>query len=360
MRTPVLTLFLVACPSPRSAPPADPVPAEEPVQVAAPEPEPEPEPPPPPPLPVSPQGVTIQPCPDAAVPGMHCVPGGPFTRGIDGEHACDEYEVKWSKDNASPAATVWLSSYYLDETEVTFGAYQACVQAGDCPARLPNYHDFRRDDVPMTGLSWFEARTYCQAQGKRLPTEAEFERAARGPDGALHPWGDEPADCDKAVIMGQAGRGCGTPKRGSHPDKGRPLAVGSRPKQGDFHDLIGNAEEWVADWYQPYAECGEHCLGTDPKGPCAGQDTCAHSETRLVKGGSWYWGPACATGYNRRHHFPKNQPYHHFGFRCAASLDQASALASAGTAGPSQAADSPQAPEIGTPADQGSSTPEVP
>jgi formylglycine-generating enzyme required for sulfatase activity len=254
---------------------------------------------------------------------MICVPGGPFVRGFDGEHSCDEYEVKWSRTNHNPAAEVWLSSYFLDREEVTYAAYQRCVEHGRCPPRVPNYVDFRRAALPMTGVSWFEARAYCEAQGKRLPTEAEFERAARGTEGRLHPWGDEPADCARAVIMDESGRGCGTPKAGSHPEKGRPLDVGSRPAIDGFTDLIGNAEEWVADWYLPYGECGDACLGTDPEGPCAGADTCAASKTRVVKGGSWYWGPACATGANRRHHFPKNSPYHHFGFRCAASLDAA-------------------------------------
>ena len=320
-----IAALLSACPAPR--PPAAPPPAvEEPV--VAPEPVPEP-PPPPPPLPRAPDGTEILPCLDTTVEGMVCVPGGAFTRGVDGEHSCDEYEVKWSRTNHNPAAQVWLSSYFLDASEVTYAAYPVCVEVGDCPARKPNYHDFRRERLPMTGVSWFEARAYCQAQGKRLPTEAEFERATRGTEGALHPWGDAPADCDKAVIMDESGRGCGTPKLGSSPDKGRPLDVGSRPAVGGFTDLIGNAEEWVDDWYLPYEACGDACLGTDPGGPCAGADTCAQSETKLVKGGSWYWGPSCATGANRRHHFPKNSPYHHFGFRCAASLAQAAALVEA-------------------------------
>jgi len=261
---------------------------------------------------------------------MVCLDGGPFIRGLDGEHACDQYEIKWSRDNASPAAEVWVSSFYLDRHEVTYTEYQACVLEGACPPRKPNYLDFRRPDLPMTGLSWYEARDYCRARGKRLPTEAEFEKAARI-GGGLHPWGDAPADCDKAVIMDESGRGCGTPKRGSHPEKGRPLPVGSRPGHDGLYDIIGNAEEWVADWYQPYAACGEACAGVDPAGPCPGQDTCTSSETKLVKGGSWYWPAGCATGANRRHHFPANQPYHHFGFRCAASLDQARALTASGS-----------------------------
>lgn len=324
MRTLLPLVVLTACPTPRAAPPDGSPPVS--AVPAVVEPAPPPEPPAPPPVPTSPDGTEIPPCPTEDLPGMVCVKGGEFTRGIDGDHACDQYEIKWSRSNAAPAARVWVSPFYLDRTEVTHAAYQACVTAGDCKARQPNYLDFRRPDLPMTGVSWFEARDYCAAMGKRLPTEAEFERAARGPDGGLHPWGDDPATCERAVIMDESGRGCGTPKRGSHPDKGRPLRVGSRPLQAGFHDLIGNAEEWVSDWYAPYEACGQACAGTNPTGPCAGQDACPDSQTKLVKGGSWYWNADCATGANRRHHFPANKPYHHFGFRCAADLDQAARL----------------------------------
>lgn len=260
---------------------------------------------------------------------MVCLAGGPTRRGEDEAHTCDEYEIKWSRTNHNPAAEVTLSPYFLDATEVTHAAYQACVAGGACKARQPNYLDFRRPELPMTGVSWFEARDYCAAMGKRLPTEAEFEHAARGPAGEAQPWGAAPADCERAVIMDASGRGCGTLKKGSHPEKGRPLDVKSRPPVRELYDVLGNAEEWVADWYLPYADCGEDCLGADPVGPCAGADTCASSETKVVKGGSWYWPAGCATASNRRHHFPKNSPYHHFGFRCAASLDQARALAEA-------------------------------
>jgi formylglycine-generating enzyme len=277
---------------------------------------------------MSPDGVPIPPCPAAAVSGMVCFDGGPSTRGGDVAPPRDQGEVLGKARHHTPAAQVWLSSFYLDTHEVSYDAYQACAASGACPRRQPNYADFRREGLPMTGLSWHEAAAYCRAAGKRLPTEAEFERAARlGP--ALHPWGDAPADCERAIVQDASGRACGNPMRGSSPEKGRPLPSGSRPAFQGVFDLIGNVEEWVDDWYLPFEACGRACLGTDPRGPCGGEAICADSTTKVVKGGSWYWGAACATATNRRPHFPANQPYHHFGFRCAASLDQAAALSAA-------------------------------
>ncbi|MFT7520338.1 MAG: sulfatase modifying factor 1 [Kiritimatiellia bacterium] len=312
-------LILSAACAPAAAP--APVTAPASTETTPPEPPaPPPEPVAPPPL-VSPDGVQILPCPDAPEDGMLCVAGGPFTRGFDGEHGCEEGEIRNAQTNHNPSATVWLQSYLIDVNEVTYAQYQACVVADGCKARKPNYYDFRRDDLPMTGTSWYESRDYCRFIHKDLPTEAQFERASRTEDGGLHPWGDDPADCAKAVIMDETGRGCGTPKSGSHPEKGRPLAVGSRPSYAGLHDMIGNAEEWVLDWYRPYKDCGDDCLGTDPKGPCAGLETCGEYGRKVVKGGSWYWGPTCATAANRRHHVPSNDPYHHFGFRCAKALN---------------------------------------
>jgi sulfatase modifying factor 1 len=261
------------------------------------------------------------PCADLDVEGMVCFPAGTSTLGGDAPHACDQGEVLRRPNHHMPARTVSLSAFFLDSFEVSHASYQACVHSGACPRRQPNYADFRRPEVPMTGVTWYEAETYCRAQGKRLPTEAEFERAARRGD-ALHPWGEEPADCARAVIHGPEGRACGNLMRGSAPEKGRPLPSGSRPAFAGVHDIIGNVEEWVSDWYVPLSECGEACEGHDPSGPCAGQSECPVSTTKVVKGGSWYWGPACATATNRRPHTPTNNPYHHFGFRCAASVDQ--------------------------------------
>ena len=138
--------------------------------------------------------------------------------------------------------------------------------------------------------------------------------------------------CEQAVIMDGTGRSCGVTKdKGGHTEKGRTWEVGLKPAGVyDIYDMVGNAEEWVADWYsKDFTECGEACLGTDPKGPCGGAADCAGHDKKMVMGGSWYWPAEHAHGWHRRPHFPANKPYHHFGFRCAAAVEQADAMGAA-------------------------------
>jgi formylglycine-generating enzyme required for sulfatase activity len=268
----------------------------------------------------APAGVPAAAC-GTAVAGTACIPAGPFYRGANS-----------GPKNAQPLASVWMQTYFMDIYEVTYGDYQACVKEKKCKRSKPLYNDYDRPKQPMVGMSWYDAAQFCKARGKHLPTEAEWEKAARGPDGNTHPWGNEPADCKRAVIMDKTGRGCGTPKKPPQEFKGRTLEVGSRPAGVyGLYDMSGNAWEWVADWYTPsFASCGKDCQGPDPKGPCGGKEPCAGRDQKLVKGGSWYWPPKMATATWRRPHFPANKPYHHFGFRCAVSLAEAEALTRAG------------------------------
>jgi sulfatase modifying factor 1 len=269
-----------------------------------------------------------------APPGMSCVPGDEYMVGWDGElHPdCDQHSFqRRNRSNTRGEHKVTLSPFFMDRTEVTNAAYRGCIRAGKCPKAGPNYRDFKRPSQPVTGVSWYDAVAFCQAQGKRLPSEVQWEAAVRGPDGALNPWGNEPATCELAVIRDpKLGRSCGVKKSGGSPEKGRVLEVGSRPagRYGLF-DMIGNAEEWTADWYtHDWKVCGTPCVGIDPKGPCQGQDRCKGHRYRTVRGGSWYWPSNHATGVHRRPHKPSNKPFHHFGFRCAASVEEARRLTS--------------------------------
>ena len=266
---------------------------------------------------------------------MSCVPGGSFRRGSEMPRTCPQGEVRRLPPNAPnhrPAREITVDTFYMDRTEVTYKAYQECVRERQCARRKPAYSDYSRARQPMVGLSWYEAYRYCKARGKHLPTEAEWELAARGLSSERYPWGDAEPTCDHAVIKDKRGRSCGVKKRrGKGPKKGRTLVVGSRPA-GRFglFDMIGNAEEWTADWYsRDWERCGASCQGVNPKGPCPHQapdQPCAGKRRKVVRGGSWYWGKECATSWTRRPHFPRNKPYHHFGFRCAASLSEARAL----------------------------------
>ena len=246
-------------------------------------------------------------------PGMKCIPAGEFIRGSD-KHEPDE----------KPQAKIYVSEFYMDTYEVTNEDFQKCSKAGKCRECLktkncdyigPRYgKPYLGAKQPVVGVSWYTAREYCEWAGKRLPTEAEWEKAARGTDGNLYPWGNEPASCKNAVIEENGSKGCGNGKKLPTSDVGT-RAAGAY----GLYDMAGNSWEWVNDWYsESFAACGDKCLGKDPQGPCDGKENCKGYEKRVLKGGSWWWDYTYARGSKRRAHYPKNFPeYHHFGFRCA-------------------------------------------
>lgn len=266
-----------------------------------------------------------QKCPSDIPSGMACIPGGSY---LLGSHETDWHTESYDLSSFAEHR-VELSAFLLDTHEVTNEQYQACVAAGQCEPQFANYPHLREPAMPQLKVSWYQAQIYCRALGKRLPTEAEFEAASRGPDGDTYPWGNAPATCEYAVIKDETGRGCkGHPAPGWHEtpenfrETGSTWDVGSKgPYRYGLYDMSGNAQEWVSDWFAPTLEaCGSYCLGRDPGGPCDGADHCPGFTMKLVKGGSWYWGPVAARAAARRPHYPENRPVHHFGFRCAKSL----------------------------------------
>ncbi len=251
-------------------------------------------------------------CRELKVPeGMKCIPGGFFIRGSN-RTTVDEDSHRKVQDE-SPEMRIELSTFFMDTYEVTYSEYQECVKAGGCPPVEPNYRNgYRNPKQPMLGVNWFHSRDYCKWRGKRLPTEAEWEKASRGDNGELYPWGNADADCGKAIIQEKGVKGCGT---------GKTWDVGSRPVgRYGLYDMAGNSWEWVQDWYsESYGACGKECEGKDPKGPCNGEENCPKHTEKVVRGGSWWWDAVYTLGSNRRPHYPSNNPYHHFGFRCARS-----------------------------------------
>lgn len=258
------------------------------------------------------------------ISGMACIPAGEFVRGSNSYDADEKPEEK-----------IYISEFYIDIHEVTnkefneclaAGKCRECIKSGKCDRVVPRYGKrYMHDNQPAIGVSWYTAREYCTFRNKRLPTEAEWEKAARGPNGNLYPWGNEPATCERAIIQVGEGKraikGC-LPKRLEPEWHMHTAPVMSRPPGVySLYDMAGNVHEWVNDWYSnSYSECGDKCRGKDPKGPCDGAETCPGHKERSVRGGSWWWTASYARGSKRRPHYPENMPlvhYHHFGFRCA-------------------------------------------
>jgi eukaryotic-like serine/threonine-protein kinase len=156
----------------------------------------------------------------------------------------------WGK-NEQPQHTVWLDAFWIDRTEVTNGQFAQCEAAGNCKhdrfltqseTRGSYYGNAQYANFPVVSVDWKTAKTYCEWAGRRLPTEAEWEKAARGTDGRAYPWG-EMIDCSKANYAGkEAGKGCvgDTTEAGSYPSGASPYGA---------LDMAGNVNEWVADWF---------------------------------------------------------------------------------------------------------------
>ena len=306
----LVSALLVAC----NGAAAEPAPAPLPAPAPAPEPKAKPK---PKPAVAKPKPT---PKPELKAPeGMLLVPAGTFTMGADDVGEQDE----------RPAHRVTLPAFFLDTYEVTNGQYRECVEAKICrpwrdgvasAMKYGSEDAFRGDEQPVVGVSWADSKTYCEWRGKRLPTEAEFERAARGDDARSYVWGNDAPDPKKHGVF----------------SSGATEDVGSRPEGvGPYghHDLAGNVWEWLADHYDPYAyrrpaadrgvpgSC-EEILKTQDELRRSGQQGFTGTNPipkeceRVLRGGAFNYHAKGLRASNRVHH-PGTWRILVAGFRCA-------------------------------------------
>ena len=215
-----------------------------------------------------------------------------------------EFEMGSDEDPMQPVHTVGLDAFWIDQTEVTNEQYRRCVQARVCDppvlstsrTRDTYYGDRAYDNYPVILVSWYDAEAYCEWAGARLPTDAEWEYAERGPEGRMYPWGNSEPDCDKANYYRCVGD---TSAVGSYPDSASWCGA---------YDLAWNVMEWVADWHGAY-DTGRQM---NPTGPASGV-------LRVVRGRSWYY--ASEQRVPDRNGFNPGVTGDISGFRCARSSE---------------------------------------
>jgi formylglycine-generating enzyme required for sulfatase activity len=252
---------------------------------------------------------------------------GPSVMGIDKEQTANSgkkltpYERRmktpWSAEafqDEGPAHMVFLDSYLIDKYEVSNKEYGVFIRTANHPA--PAYWDdprLNKPDQPVVGVNWYDANAYCEYLGKRLPTEAEWEKAARGPHGNLYPWGNE-SDPHKANY----GK-----------DHDATMPVDSYPEGVSYYgayNMAGNVFEWVSDWYDPHYY-GRLETMVNPMGPAKPVwmggtgtyvDRLTVGEKRVIRGGSWIAPEGTVRATHRFWNHPLNNSYGvGLGFRCA-------------------------------------------
>lgn len=238
---------------------------------------------------------------------MVLIPAGKFPMGSKG-----------NDPDEGPLHDVYLDSYYIDQTEVTNAMYSSCVQSGECEAPSHNtsftqnasnssfyYGNPKYDNYPVVYVSWNDAKDYCEFVGRRLPTEAEWEKAASWDDAKdvkrIFPWGNS-IDCSYANFYGGENKTLCV---------GDTTVVGSYVTGASFYgvlDMAGNVSEWVADRYDAkyYADSSE----TNPKGPPQG-------DYIVIRGGSFLVGGDNNIRSSDREKLPPDNTSHNVGFRCA-------------------------------------------
>jgi formylglycine-generating enzyme required for sulfatase activity len=225
---------------------------------------------------------------------MFYIPAGEFTMGSEPEDPCAHLDEQ-------PKHEVFLDHYWVDQSEVTNHQYRICVESGYCPEPPAcgveefTYQDPEKEGYPVTCLVWEEAGLYCEWIGGRLPTEAQWEKAARGTDYLKYPWGNE---FDQTKCNSQESTLDG------------PLPVGSYSPEGDspygLQDMAGNVWEWTRDWYD--IEYYSSAPSDNPGGPKGG-------ERRSLRGGSWYAND-CSVRTSYRYYDVPHGRSPGVGFRC--------------------------------------------
>ncbi len=253
--------------------------------------------------------------PGASVDCFVAVPAATFMMGAQAEEpSAPGYDPQALPDE-SPVHEVAVSSFFITGHEIPAAAYRDCVQSGWCSGEMVNregrFATFsQRDkiDVPITGVSWDGAQRFCAWMGGRLPTEAEWELAARGTDGRRFPWGNE-AGCATAERdqAGRWSRKMSVPPCGSAGPRA-PAELRGHSPYGAI-GMAGNVWEWTADWYAPDAYAGHGA--SNPTGPSAG-------EARVQRGGGWSDDVAGLRSAGRQA-IPPRAKLHDVGFRCVRS-----------------------------------------
>jgi formylglycine-generating enzyme required for sulfatase activity len=271
---------------------------------------------------------------------MVFVPAGTFITGMDdGEKAhlvqacvaefgpeleqfCEPMIQDFHFGTGPAPREVFVSAFWIDRHEVTAGEYRACVRRGICDLRALTSGDERylSDELPMVNVTWENADTYCRWREKRLPTEAEWEKAARGTDGRRWPWGgfDRADGANRGQVEDLAVRspvlqltdwavdGSDGFELAAPPGS---LPFGASPYGAD--DMAGNVSEWVADWYGD--KDPTESTGIDPTGAPSGQ-------FKVVRGGSFREPRFFARTYVRLRQPPAERDLTR-GFRCARDAD---------------------------------------
>ncbi|MBS0164039.1 MAG: SUMF1/EgtB/PvdO family nonheme iron enzyme [Nitrospira sp.] len=223
--------------------------------------------------------------------GMVLIPAGEFLMGMED-----------GLPDARPLHRLYLSSYWIDQQGVTNTQYRACVDGGSClpPKVRAAFDDPQQEQHPVTDVTWMQARAYCQWGGKRLPTEAEWEKAARGIDGRRYPWGNS----DEVIQKSRGALTDGKASTNGAEPVSMPLAT--RSPYG-VSGMVGLVSEWVKDWYAE--DFYRTSPARDPQGPLRGT-------FRVLRGGSWMERPLeLRAGYRGWDEMTYWGPT--LGFRCA-------------------------------------------